>query len=103
MTTREEDYAEQMLVTSTHDEIMFFTNRGRVYSMKGYEIPEAGRTARGTAIVNLLQLTGGEKVTAMIPLPRRCGRWRTAYIVWSCGTVPPPRSRTWRSRCCRIC
>lgn len=71
MTTREEDYAEQMLVTSTHDEIMFFTNRGRVYSMKGYEIPEAGRTARGTAIVNLLQLTGGEKVTAMIPLPRQ--------------------------------
>ena len=70
MTTREEDYAEQMLVTSTHDEIMFFTNRGRVYSLKGYEIPEAGRTARGTAIVNLLQLTGGEKVTAMIPLPR---------------------------------
>ena len=71
MTTREEDYVEQMLVTSTHDEIMFFTNRGRVYSMKGYEIPEAGRTARGTAIVNLLQLTGGEKVTAMIPLPRQ--------------------------------
>ena len=70
MTTREEDYAEQMLVTSTHDEIMFFTNRGRVYSLKGYEIPEAGRAARGTAIVNLLQLTGGEKVTAMIPLPR---------------------------------
>ena len=71
MTTREEDYAEQMLVTSTHDEIMFFANRGRVYSLKGYEIPEAGRTARGTAIVNLLQLTGGEKVTAMIPLPRQ--------------------------------
>ena len=71
MTTREEDYAEQLLVTSTHDEIMFFTNRGRVYSLKGYEIPEAGRTARGTAIVNLLQLIGGEKVTAMIPLPRQ--------------------------------
>lgn len=70
MTTREEDYAEHLLVTSTHDEIMFFTNKGRVYSLKGYEIPEAGRTARGTAIVNLLQLDGGEKVTAMIPLPR---------------------------------
>ena len=69
MTTREEDYAEKLLVTSTHAEIMFFTNRGRVYSLKGYEIPEAGRTARGTAIVNLLQLDGGEKVTAMIPLP----------------------------------
>ena len=70
MTTREEDYAERLLVTSTHAEIMFFTNRGRVYSLKGYEIPEAGRTARGTAIVNLLQLDGGEKVTAMIPLPK---------------------------------
>ena len=70
MTTREEDYAEKLLVTSTHAEIMFFTNRGRLYSLKGYEIPEAGRTARGTAIVNLLQLDGGEKVTAMIPLPR---------------------------------
>ena len=70
MTTREEDYAEKLLVTSTHAEIMFFTNKGRVYSLKGYEIPEAGRTARGTAIVNLLQLDGGEKVTAMIPLPK---------------------------------
>lgn len=76
MTTREEDYADKLLVTSTHDEIMFFTNRGRVYSLKGYEIPEAGRTARGTAIVNLIQLDGGEKVTAMIPLPReREGRY----------------------------
>ena len=70
MTTREEDYAEKMLVTSTHAEILFFTNKGRLYSLKGYEIPEAGRTARGTAIVNLLQLDGGEKVTAMIPLPK---------------------------------
>ena len=70
MTTREEDYAEKLLVTSTHDDIMFFTNKGRVYSLKGYEIPEAGRMARGTAIVNLLQLDGGEKVTAMVPLPR---------------------------------
>ena len=70
LTTREEDYAEKLLVTSTHAEIMFFTNKGRVYSLKGYEIPEAGRAARGTAIVNLLQLDGGEKVTAMIPLPK---------------------------------
>ncbi len=70
MTTREEDYAEKMLVTSTHAEILFFTNKGRLYSLKGYEIPEAGRTARGTAIVNLLELDGGEKVTAMIPLPK---------------------------------
>ena len=78
MTTREEDYAEKLLVTSTHAEIMFFTNKGRVYSLKGYEIPEAGRTARGTAIVNLLQLDGGEKVTAMIPLPKER---ETGYLV----------------------
>ena len=70
MTTREEDYAERLLVTSTHAEIMFFTNKGRLYSLRGYEIPEAGRAARGTAIVNLLQLDGSEKVTAMIPLPK---------------------------------
>ncbi len=69
MTTREEDYVEQLHVTSTHDDIMFFTNRGRVYQIKCYEIPEASRTARGTAIVNLLQLDGGEKVTTMIPIP----------------------------------
>ena len=72
-TTREEDYVEQMRVTSTHDDIMFFTNRGRVYQIKCYEIPEASRTARGTAIVNLLQLDGGEKVTAMIPIPADVG------------------------------
>ena len=70
MTTREEDYAEKILVTGTHDDLMFFTNKGRVYSLRGYEIPEAGRTAKGTAIVNLLQMDGGEKVTAMIPIPR---------------------------------
>ncbi len=68
-TTREEDFVEQLYVTSTHDPIMFFTNRGRVYEKRCYEIPEAGRTARGTAIVNLLQLDGGEKVTAMLPVP----------------------------------
>lgn len=69
LTTREEDYAEQMRVMSTHDDLMFFTSRGRVYQAKCYEIPEASRTARGTAIVNLLQLEGGEKVTAMISIP----------------------------------
>jgi len=60
---------EQMYVTSTHDPLMFFTNRGRVYQLNCYEIPEAGRTARGTAIVNLLQLSPGEKVTTMLPVP----------------------------------
>ncbi len=68
-TTREEDFVEQLYVTSTHDPIMFFTSRGRVYEKRCYEISEAGRTARGTAIVNLLQLEGGEKVTAMLPVP----------------------------------
>ncbi|MCQ2437175.1 MAG: DNA gyrase subunit A [Clostridia bacterium] len=68
-TTREEDFVERMVVTSTHDPIMFFTNKGRCYQLNCYEIPEAGRTARGTAIVNLLQLDGGEKVNAMLPVP----------------------------------
>lgn len=71
MTTREEDYAKQIRIASTHDEIMFFTNRGRVYSIKCFQIPEAGRTAKGTALVNLLPLSGGEKVTTMIPMPQR--------------------------------
>ena len=66
--TREEDFVEQLFVTSTHDMIMFFTNKGKVYRLKGYEVPEAGRTAKGTAIVNLLQLDGDEKVTAVIPI-----------------------------------
>ena len=67
-TTREEDFVEQMYVTSTHDQLMFFSNRGRCYQLNCYEIPEAGRTARGTAIVNLLHLTPGEKITAMLPV-----------------------------------
>ena len=70
MATREEDFVERMIVVNTHDEIMFFTNRGRVYNLKCYQIPEAGRTARGMAIVNLLQIAADEKITAMIPVPR---------------------------------
>ena len=73
MTTKEEDYAEMMRVVNTHDEIMFFTNRGRVYSLKCYQIPEAGRTARGTAMVNLLQIASDEKVTTFLPVPRDIG------------------------------
>ena len=68
MQTIEEDYVEELFMPSTHNYIMFFTNTGRVYRMKGYEIPEAGRTARGTAIINLLQLMPDEKITAMIPI-----------------------------------
>ncbi len=67
--TREEDFVEQLYVTSTHDPIMFFTNRGRVHQLYCYEIPEASRTARGTAIVNLLNLDPGEKVSAVLPVP----------------------------------
>ena len=68
MSTIEDDYIEDLLMTSTHHYLMFFTNFGRVYRLKAYEIPEAGRTARGTAIVNLLQLNPGEKISAMIPI-----------------------------------
>lgn len=68
MQTRDEDYVEYICSTSTHDNILFFTNRGIVYKLKGYQIPEAGRTAKGTAIVNLLPLETEEKVTAMIPI-----------------------------------
>ncbi len=68
MQTIEDDYIEELLMTTTHHYLMFFTNTGRVYRLKAYEIPEAGRTARGTAIINLLQLVPGEKITAVIPL-----------------------------------
>ncbi len=64
---REEDFVENMFISNTHDDLLFFTNRGKVYCIKGYEVPEAERTARGRAIVNILQLDQGEKVTAVIP------------------------------------
>ncbi|NLV58582.1 MAG: DNA gyrase subunit A [Clostridiales bacterium] len=70
LTTREEDYVERLIIVNTHQDIMFFTNLGRVYTLKCYQIPEAGRTARGMAIVNLLRIAGEEKVTAMIPVPK---------------------------------
>ena len=68
MQTLAEDYVEELFMTHTHHYIMFFTNTGRVYRLKGYEIPEASRTARGTAIINLLQLMPGEKISAVIPI-----------------------------------
>ena len=68
MQTLEEDYIEELFMTTTHHYIMFFTNFGKVYRLKAYEIPEAGRTARGTAIINLLQLQPEEKITAVIPI-----------------------------------
>ena len=68
MQTLEDDYIEELLMTTTHHYLMFFTNTGRVYRLKAYEIPEAGRTARGTAIINLLQLMPGERITAVIAI-----------------------------------
>ena len=66
--TREEDFVKQIFTCSTHDTILFFSNKGKVYRLRGYEIPEASRTAKGTAIVNLLMLDGGEKISAVIPI-----------------------------------
>ena len=66
--TREEDFVKQIFTASTHDTILFFSNQGKVYRLRGYEVPEAGRTAKGTAIVNLLSLNGGEKISAVIPI-----------------------------------
>ena len=70
MNVKDTDYTTQMFVVSTHQEIMFFTNMGRVYSLKCYQSPEAGRQARGTALINLLQIAGGEKVSTMLPMPK---------------------------------
>ena len=66
--TREEDFVKQIFTASTHETILFFSNKGKLYKLKGYEIPEAGRTAKGTAIVNLLSLDSGEKISAVIPI-----------------------------------
>jgi DNA gyrase subunit A len=68
LTTREEDFVENLFIASTHDMILFFTNKGRVYMMRAYEIPEAGRQAKGTAIINLLNIDSDEKINAVIPL-----------------------------------
>ena len=66
--TREDDFVKEIFTASTHDTILFFSNKGKMYRLRGYEIPEAGRTAKGTAIVNLLNLEGGEKISAIIPI-----------------------------------
>ncbi len=68
ISTREEDFVKQIFTASTHDTILFFSNKGKLYKLRGYEIPEAGRTAKGTAIVNLLSLDNGEKISAVIPI-----------------------------------
>ncbi len=68
VTTREEDFVKEIFIASTHDTLMFFSNKGKLYKLRGFEIPEAGRTAKGTAIVNLLSLDQGEKISAIIPI-----------------------------------
>lgn len=86
MGTKEEDFVEHLFVATTHHNILFFTNRGRVYRLKGYEIPEASRTAKGTAIVNLLALENTEKVTAVIPIKEFSNR-RYLFMATKNGTV----------------
>ena len=86
MQTIEDDYIEDLLMMSTHDYINFFTNYGRVYRLKAYEIPEAGRTARGTAIINLLQLSPGEKISALIPI-KDYNDDKNLFMVTKSGTV----------------
>ena len=87
MQTIEEDYIEDLLMTLTHDYLYFFTNYGRVYRMKAYEIPEASRTARGIAIVNLLQLNPGEKVSAMIPIKEEDMEGKNLFMATKKGLV----------------
>ena len=68
MATREEDFVRNIFTASTHDNILFFSNHGKVYKLKGYQIPEAGRAAKGQNIINLLEIEPGEKITAMFPI-----------------------------------
>lgn len=86
MGTKEEDFLEHLFVATTHHNILFFTNRGRVYRLKGYDIPEASRTAKGTAMVNLLPVENGEKITAVIPI-REFGGRRYLFMATQKGVV----------------
>jgi len=96
MTTREEDYVETLFTASTHDYILFFTNQGRVYRKKGYMIPEAGRQAKGTNIVNILPLMPGEKVSAMIRM-REFSEDEYLVMVTRAGTVKRMRMKELRN------
>ncbi|WP_044916566.1 MULTISPECIES: DNA gyrase subunit A [unclassified Butyrivibrio] len=86
ISTIENDYVEDLLMTTTHNYIMFFTNKGRAYRLKAYQIPEASRTSRGTAIVNLLQLSPDEKITATIPI-KEYTEEKNLFMVTRKGTV----------------
>ena len=92
MQTIQDDFIEDLFMTTNHHYLLFFTNTGRVYRMKAYEIPEASRTARGTAIVNLLQLSGGEKITAVIAL-KEFGDDRYLFMATKNGIVK--KTRIW--------
>ncbi|MEF9988822.1 MAG: DNA gyrase C-terminal beta-propeller domain-containing protein, partial [Christensenella sp.] len=87
MATREEDFAEQVFVTCTHNELLFFTNKGKVYTKKCYQIPEAGRTAKGTAIVNMLNLDPDEKVSAVFPIETELEKNSNLVIVTKGGVI----------------
>ncbi|MEE3493805.1 MAG: DNA gyrase subunit A, partial [Butyrivibrio sp.] len=87
ITTIDNDFVEDILMTTTHNYVMFFTNTGRVYRLKVYQIPEASRTSRGMAIVNLLQLAPGEKITAMIPVKGFEDEDKSLFMVTKKGTV----------------
>jgi len=86
LTTRDEDFVEDLYITSTHDTILFFTNKGKVYSLKAYEIPEGSRQARGTAIVNLLNISGDEKVNSIIPINKNT-KEENLIIITKKGTI----------------
>ena len=87
MSTREEDFAEQVFVTCTHNQLLFFTNKGKVYMKKCYQIPEAGRTAKGTAIVNMLNLDPDEKISAVFPIESEIEKDSNLMIVTKRGVV----------------
>lgn len=87
MSTREEDFAEQVFVTCTHNELLFFTNKGKVYMKKCYQIPEAGRTAKGTAIVNMLNLDPDEKISAVFPIESEIEKHSNLVIVTKGGVI----------------
>jgi DNA gyrase subunit A len=85
-TTKEEDFVENLFITTTHTHILFFTNKGKVYKLRGHQIPEASRQARGTAIVNLLQIDRGEQVNAVIPV-KEFGSGQYLFMATKLGTV----------------
>ena len=96
LSTREEDFVNTIFTASTHDTILFFSNKGRMYKLKGYQIPEAGRHAKGTAIINLLQLEDGEKVTASIAI-RSYEDGQSLIMATKCGTVKKTLLTEYRS------